>query len=132
MVDFEDTALQHLRTLTANPRAEFRDGQLEAIGVIAADRGRALVVQRTGWGKSAVYFIATKMLREQGAGPTVIVSPLLVLQNMPAPSVVAYIVSGCTVSTVKVRIIRFDIPASDRFHSLPLLVLRKIPPHVPA
>jgi len=81
MPAFENTALQHLRALTGNPEAEFRDGQLEAIRVIAADRGRALVVQRTGWGKSAVYFIATKMLRAAGAGPTVIVSPLLVLMR---------------------------------------------------
>ncbi|NND04627.1 MAG: ATP-dependent DNA helicase RecQ, partial [Acidimicrobiia bacterium] len=81
MPPFEDVAQQHLRSLTDNPTAGFRDGQLEAINVIASDRGRALVVQRTGWGKSAVYFIATKMLREQGLGPTVIVSPLLVLMR---------------------------------------------------
>ncbi|MCP3939430.1 MAG: ATP-dependent DNA helicase RecQ, partial [Actinomycetia bacterium] len=81
MPDFQTTALAHLRSLTANPSAAFRDGQLEAIEVVAVERGRALVVQRTGWGKSAVYFIATKMLREQGSGPTVIVSPLLVLMR---------------------------------------------------
>jgi ATP-dependent DNA helicase RecQ len=81
MPDFEATALLHLRVLTTNPQAEFRDGQLDAIRVIAVDRGRALVVQRTGWGKSAVYFIATTMLRQQGLGPTVIVSPLLVLMR---------------------------------------------------
>ena len=77
----EDSALLHLRALTGNPDAGFRQGQLEAIRTIAVERGRALVVQRTGWGKSAVYFIATKMLRLQGAGPTVIVSPLLVLMR---------------------------------------------------
>ncbi|MCP3976143.1 MAG: RecQ family ATP-dependent DNA helicase [bacterium] len=81
MPSFDDIALQHLRDLTANPNAEFRDGQSEAIEVVVADEGRALVVQRTGWGKSAVYFIATKMLRQGGAGPTVIVSPLLVLMR---------------------------------------------------
>ena len=81
MPDSEDVAHEHLRALTTNPGAEFREGQLEAIRVVAEDRGRALVVQRTGWGKSAVYFIATKMLREQGTGPTVIVSPLLVLMR---------------------------------------------------
>ncbi len=81
MSTFEDVALSQLRALTGDPRADFRDGQLEAIGAIVADRGRALVVQRTGWGKSAVYFIATKMLRSQGIGPTVIVSPLLVLMR---------------------------------------------------
>ena len=40
-----------------------------------------LCVQRTGWGKSAVYFVATALLREQGAGPTLIVSPLLALMR---------------------------------------------------
>ena len=61
--------------------ADFRPGQLEAIEAVARDRGRVLLVQRTGWGKSAVYFIATKMLREQGAGPTLLVSPLLALMR---------------------------------------------------
>jgi ATP-dependent DNA helicase RecQ len=40
-----------------------------------------LVVQRTGFGKSAIYFIATRMLRDAGAGPTLIVSPLLALMR---------------------------------------------------
>jgi ATP-dependent DNA helicase RecQ len=61
------------------PGAEFRDGQLEAILALVDDRARELVVQRTGWGKSLVYFIATKLLREKGAGVTLIVSPLLSL-----------------------------------------------------
>jgi ATP-dependent DNA helicase RecQ len=61
--------------------ARFRDGQAEAIDAIVSGRGRVLVVQRTGWGKSLVYFIATRMLRDQGAGPTVIVSPLLALMR---------------------------------------------------
>ena len=74
------TALDHLR-LMLGPDAAFRPGQLEAIGAVARDRGRVLLVQRTGWGKSAVYFIATKMLREQGAGPTLLVSPLLALMR---------------------------------------------------
>jgi ATP-dependent DNA helicase RecQ len=61
--------------------ATFRSGQLEAIRAIARDRRRALVVQRTGWGKSAVYFIATRLLRDRGAGPTLLVSPLLALMR---------------------------------------------------
>ncbi len=61
--------------------AGFRAGQLEAIRAIATDRRRALVVQRTGWGKSAVYFIATRLLRDRGAGPTLLVSPLLALMR---------------------------------------------------
>ena len=56
--------------------ADFRPGQLEAIEVLAYERGRALVVQRTGWGKSVVYFIATRLLRDEGFGPTIVISPL--------------------------------------------------------
>ena len=81
MADFDREALDLLRQLTDNPNATFREGQLEAIHTIVKDRGRALVVQRTGWGKSAVYLIATSMLRSQGAGPTIIVSPLLALMR---------------------------------------------------
>src|SRR5215210_1592315 len=61
--------------------AAFRPGQLDAIRAIATDRRRALVVQRTGWGKSAVYFIATRLLRDRRAGPTLLVSPLLALMR---------------------------------------------------
>ena len=63
-----------LRAL-AGERARLREDQWTAISALVADRRRALVVQRTGWGKSAVYFIATALLRARGAGPTVIVSP---------------------------------------------------------
>jgi ATP-dependent DNA helicase RecQ len=73
-------ALAHLRAL-AGPQAEFREGQLEAIRDLVDDRARVLCVQRTGWGKSAVYFVATALLRERGAGPTLIVSPLLALMR---------------------------------------------------
>src|SRR6202046_2732052 len=73
--------LSRLRTLTGDDAAEFRDGQLEAIHDVAVDRARVLCVQRTGWGKSAVYFVATALLREAGAGPTLIVSPLLALMR---------------------------------------------------
>jgi len=73
-------ALEMLRCI-AGPDANFRPGQWEAIQAVVEERRRALVVQRTGWGKSAVYFIATSLLRQQGMGPTVIVSPLLVLMR---------------------------------------------------
>jgi ATP-dependent DNA helicase RecQ len=59
--------------------AEFRPGQLEAIEGLVTRRGRLLLVQATGWGKSVIYLIATKLLREDGAGPTLIISPLLSL-----------------------------------------------------
>ncbi|HEY2319757.1 MAG TPA: RecQ family ATP-dependent DNA helicase [Solirubrobacteraceae bacterium] len=78
---FAQTALERLRTLTADPAAQFRPGQLEAIHDVVADRARVLCVQRTGWGKSAVYFVATALLRNAGAGPTLIVSPLLALMR---------------------------------------------------
>jgi ATP-dependent DNA helicase RecQ len=78
---FADTALDRLRTLTGVASAEFRPDQLEAIRDVVADRARVLCVQRTGWGKSAVYFVATALLREAGAGPTLIVSPLLALMR---------------------------------------------------
>lgn len=61
--------------------AQFRDGQLDSVRALVEHRGRVLVVQRTGWGKSAVYFVATKLLRDEGAGTTVIVSPLLALMR---------------------------------------------------
>jgi ATP-dependent DNA helicase RecQ len=73
-------AESQLRAL-AGEGARLRDDQWTAIEALAADRRRALVVQRTGWGKSAVYFVATALLRAQGAGPTVIVSPLLALMR---------------------------------------------------
>jgi ATP-dependent DNA helicase RecQ len=75
------TALDRLRTLTADPAAEFRPDQLEAIRDVVNDRARVLCVQRTGWGKSAVYFVATALMREAGAGPTLIISPLLALMR---------------------------------------------------
>ena len=74
-------ATDALRRLVGDPTAEFRDGQLEAITALVADRRRALVVQRTGWGKSAVYFVTTALLRARGAGPTLLVSPLLGLMR---------------------------------------------------
>ncbi|MFC8921580.1 RecQ family ATP-dependent DNA helicase [Cellulosimicrobium sp. NPDC057127] len=70
-----------LRALVGRDDARLRDDQWRAIEALVAFRRRALVVQRTGWGKSAVYFVATRLLRDRGAGPTVIVSPLLALMR---------------------------------------------------
>src|ERR687898_2056267 len=75
-----ERAEEVLRTL-AGPSARLREDQWAAIHALVAERRRALVVQRTGWGKSAVYFVATALLRAAGAGPTVIVSPLLALMR---------------------------------------------------
>ncbi len=76
-----EAAEAHLRALVGRDDAVLREDQWSAIEALAVDRRRALVVQRTGWGKSAVYFVATLLLRERGAGPTVIVSPLLALMR---------------------------------------------------
>src|SRR6266513_5310712 len=78
--ELRDEAERCLRAL-AGEHARLREDQWTAIRALVADRRRALVVQRTGWGKSAVYFIATALLRARGAGPTVIVSPLLALMR---------------------------------------------------
>jgi ATP-dependent DNA helicase RecQ len=75
-----DRAASLLREL-AGPDAEFREHQLDAVRDLVEERARVLCVQRTGWGKSAVYFLATALLREAGAGPTLIVSPLLALMR---------------------------------------------------
>ena len=74
-------ALQWLRVALGDPEVNFRDGQWEAIDQLVNARGRVLCVQRTGWGKSMVYFVSAKLMRAQGSGPTLIVSPLLALMR---------------------------------------------------
>ncbi len=89
-------AVEILRELTGRPDAQFRDGQFEAIAALVADHKRVLVVQRTGWGKSAVYFVAARLIRmgwggqstgmpgtaaSGNTGPTLIISPLLALMR---------------------------------------------------
>ncbi|GAB3988630.1 DEAD/DEAH box helicase [Nocardioides marmoraquaticus] len=76
-----DQAEAHLRALVGSEEARLHDDQWAAIEALVVRQARALVVQRTGWGKSAVYFVATALLRGMGAGPTVIVSPLLALMR---------------------------------------------------
>nr|WP_245971751.1 RecQ family ATP-dependent DNA helicase [Solirubrobacter pauli] len=73
--------MEELLHRLAGPNATFREHQREAITDLVEDRARVLCVQRTGWGKSAVYFLATTLLREKGAGPALIVSPLLALMR---------------------------------------------------
>eukprot|EP01041_Mallomonas_annulata_P030330 gene30330-52446_t len=70
-----------LRLAIGNPHAEFMDGQWEAIDAIVNESQRVLLVQRTGWGKSMVYFLSTRLLRDAGAGTTLIISPLLALMR---------------------------------------------------
>ena len=76
-----EQAREALRRLVGRPDVDFRDGQLDAVLALVEGRARVLVVQRTGWGKSAVYFVATALRRSAGAGPTIIVSPLLALMR---------------------------------------------------
>ncbi|UTH00569.1 RecQ family ATP-dependent DNA helicase [Macrococcoides canis] len=78
-MNIHDRALTLLQSSYGND-AQFREGQLEAIQAVI-DKKKTLVIQKTGWGKSIVYFIATKLLREHGAGPTIIISPLLALMH---------------------------------------------------
>jgi ATP-dependent DNA helicase RecQ len=75
-----DALQAHLETMFG-PGAAFREGQREAIEAVVRDGSRTLVVERTGWGKSLVYWIATRVRRDEGHGPTLIVSPLLSLMR---------------------------------------------------
>ncbi|HZG97020.1 MAG TPA: RecQ family ATP-dependent DNA helicase [Nocardioidaceae bacterium] len=74
-------AERHLRALVDSDEAGLREDQWQAVAALVEESRRTLVVQRTGWGKSAVYFVATALLRARGRGPTVIVSPLLALMR---------------------------------------------------
>lgn len=74
-------ARELLRIGTADPKAVFRDNQEDAIRFLMGERSRLLVIQKTGWGKSFVYFITAKLLREQGTGPILLISPLLALMR---------------------------------------------------
>lgn len=76
-----DQAVAHLRALTGRNDARFHTGQFESIRALVEERARALVIQRTGWGKSAVYFISSLLMRQFGGGPALIVSPLLALMR---------------------------------------------------
>jgi len=81
MSDLRVTALQLLRTALNDPTANFRHGQWEAIEQLLNPGTRLLMVQRTGWGKSLVYFLTTRLLRNRGMGPTLLISPLLALMR---------------------------------------------------
>jgi ATP-dependent DNA helicase RecQ len=76
-----ERAIELLRTGSGISDAVFREGQEDAIRYIVEGQGRLLVVQKTGWGKSFVYFLSTKMLRDAGAGPVLLISPLLALMR---------------------------------------------------
>lgn len=92
-------ALKLLRSSTANPEAEFREGQWESIDSLVNRQSRLLVVERTGWGKSSVYFIATRILRNRGRGPTLIVSPLLALMRNQIDAAEQLCISALTLNS---------------------------------
>ncbi|MHB2150041.1 RecQ family ATP-dependent DNA helicase [Calditrichota bacterium LG25] len=77
----QSTAERLLKIAVGDAAARFREGQWEAIDALVNQRRKLLVVQRTGWGKSLVYFISTRILRDRGGGPTIIISPLLALMR---------------------------------------------------
>lgn len=88
-----------LRRGTGNASAEFRAGQEEAIRHVVERRGRLLVVQKTGWGKSFVYFIAAKLLREAGEGPAILISPLLALMRNQILAAQRMGVNACVINS---------------------------------
>src|SRR4051795_2347322 len=94
----EAEALALLREL-AGPEASCREHQLDAVRDLVEERRRVLCVQRTGWGKSAVYFIATALLRERGAGPALIVSPLLALMRNQIAAAERLRISALTINS---------------------------------
>lgn len=77
----EERALELLRVALNNPQAAFRKGQWETIDSLVNHRRKILLVQRTGWGKSIVYFISARAFRDRGLGPIIIISPLLALMR---------------------------------------------------
>ncbi len=81
------------------PQAQFRDGQSDAIEALAIKRQRVLVVQRTGWGKSLVYFMATRLLRAEGSGLTILVSPLLSLMRNQIDAAIQWGLRAATINS---------------------------------
>jgi ATP-dependent DNA helicase RecQ len=77
----QSQAEQLLRQALADENANFRQGQWEAIDELVNHQRKLLVVQRTGWGESSVYFISSRIFRDRGMGPTIIISPLLALMR---------------------------------------------------
>ncbi|MET9495149.1 RecQ family ATP-dependent DNA helicase [Streptomyces sp. NPDC006552] len=107
-----------LARLVADPSgtARLREDQWRAIEALVAEHRRALVVQRTGWGKSAVYFVATALLRERGSGPTVIVSPLLALMRNQVEAAARAGIRARTINSSNVEewdAVRAEVAAGD-------------------
>jgi len=105
-------AEQLLKTAIGDENAQFRDGQWEAIDALVNHNQKLLVVQRTGWGKSSVYFISTKIFRDREQGPTIIVSPLLALMRNQIESAERLGIKAVTMNSTNVanwEKVTFDI-----------------------
>ena len=96
------SAAEEVLRRLAGPAARLRDDQWTAIEALVGGRRRVLLVQRTGFGKSAVYFVATSLLRRQGAGPTVIVSPLLALMRNQVEAAAGAGIRAATINSANV------------------------------
>ncbi|WP_065204364.1 RecQ family ATP-dependent DNA helicase [Shewanella woodyi] len=99
----QQRALELLRQGVGSPLATFHEHQWESVDLIVNKRCRLICVQRTGWGKSSVYFISTKIMREQGHGPTIIISPLLALMRNQIESAAKYGIVLGTVNSSQTR-----------------------------
>ncbi|WP_394429615.1 RecQ family ATP-dependent DNA helicase [Streptomyces sp. SGAir0957] len=116
--DLRTAADAVLARLVSDPTgtARLREDQWHAIEALVAEHRRALVVQRTGWGKSAVYFVATALLRERGSGPTVIVSPLLALMRNQVEAAARAGIRARTINSSNVEewdAVREEVAAGD-------------------
>ena len=94
-----EVALDILKASTGNNNVKFRNNQWEIISKLVLSNSKVLVVERTGWGKSALYFISTKLLRSQNYGPTIIISPLIALMRNQIISAAGYGVSLGTINS---------------------------------
>jgi len=112
-----DKALQLLRDSLGNDSADFRLGQWESIDALVNQKKKVHVVQRTGWGKSSVYFITTRLIREMGDGMTIIISPLLSLMRNQLAAAQTFGLRAATINSsnykdwdvIKARIMRNQI-----------------------
>jgi ATP-dependent DNA helicase RecQ len=105
---------QELLGVLAGQRAMLRDDQLAAIQALVVERRRAVVVKRTGWGKSAVYFLATRLLRDAGAGPSLLVSPLLSLMRDQIAKAEAIGIRAATINSTNLdqwRVVEAELAA---------------------
>jgi ATP-dependent DNA helicase RecQ len=107
---------QELLRALAGQQAMLRDDQLAAIQALVVDRRRVVVVKRTGWGKSAVYFLATRLLRDDVAGPTLLVSPLLSLMRDQIAKAEAIGIRAATINSTNLdqwRMIEAELAAGQ-------------------